>query len=238
MVIMAKRFVSEEARKRKNEKAAKRYKEDEGHRRSRSDYHKRLREKKKQDDPAFQEKEANRVRLWRENNEEKARGIAIKSKEKHKEKRMQETRKWFAENKDKRAAYQTKRRSTEKNRTPLWADASLINHFYFMAKFFTLISGTKYVVDHIIPLQGKNVSGLHSQHNLQVITAKSNNIKYNKMDSDPIILMEAPEFTESQFLGFMYQDVSDKNLNAAAAELGVKVPVSKRQAQELGFADS
>lgn len=40
----------------------------------------------------------------------------------------------------------------------------------------------KFVVDHIIPLRGKNVSGLHIHTNLQIITDLDNSSKGNKYD--------------------------------------------------------
>jgi 5-methylcytosine-specific restriction endonuclease McrA len=41
-------------------------------------------------------------------------------------------------------------------------------------------AGKDVVVDHIVPLQGENVTGLHVEYNLQIITRAENTIKGNQ----------------------------------------------------------
>jgi hypothetical protein len=88
---------------------------------------------------------------------------------------------WFAGNKDKRASYQAKRKATILQRTPKWdTDAHLIVAKYQLAAMLSQASGIPHHVDHIIPLQGKNVSGLHVFSNLRVIPGVDNVKKSNK----------------------------------------------------------
>jgi hypothetical protein len=68
------------------------------------------------------------------------------------------------------------KRASKLNRTPIWADLDEINSFY-------LNCPKGYHVDHIIPLQGKMVSGLHVISNLQYLTIKDNLIKHNKFEA-------------------------------------------------------
>lgn len=66
-----------------------------------------------------------------------------------------------------------KRRAARLKRTPVWADLTAIKEFYKSCP-------AGYEVDHIIPLQGKLVSGLHVLSNLQYLLISDNRSKGNK----------------------------------------------------------
>ena len=75
------------------------------------------------------------------------------------------------------------RRVSKMHRTPAWLTADdhwLIEQAYELAVVRTKIFGFSWHVDHVIPLQGRLVSGLHVPTNLQVIPAVENIRKANR----------------------------------------------------------
>jgi 5-methylcytosine-specific restriction endonuclease McrA len=76
-------------------------------------------------------------------------------------------------------------RAAKKERTPKWLTSdqlAQIELFYEAAHALTKELNIEMHVDHIVPLRGKDVSGLHVPWNLQVITAEENHKKHNKFD--------------------------------------------------------
>jgi 5-methylcytosine-specific restriction endonuclease McrA len=66
------------------------------------------------------------------------------------------------------------RRALRKKATPLWACEDLIKVVYEKAKLLGMD------VDHVVPLRGKTVSGLHTWWNLQLLHPEDNRAKSNK----------------------------------------------------------
>lgn len=84
----------------------------------------------------------------------------------------------------KKAFYSQTRRASADQRTPSWANKDLISVFYTKAKFMEWFTGEAYNVDHIIPLRGKNICGLHVEYNLQVLPERENFSKGNKFNEE------------------------------------------------------
>lgn len=93
-------------------------------------------------------------------------------------------RKWKKDNVDKVRFTNAKRRAEKLNATPKWLTKDQLKeiaNIYKRAKELEKTTGLKYHVDHIVPLKGKNVCGLHTPWNLQILTAEENIKKGNRL---------------------------------------------------------
>jgi 5-methylcytosine-specific restriction endonuclease McrA len=92
---------------------------------------------------------------------------------------LSNVKRWKSENKSRVLASNAKRRAAQLQRTPSWANDQLIAAYYKEAKRLEELTGIEFHVDHIIPLQGELVSGLHVETNLQLLTQHDNLRKGN-----------------------------------------------------------
>lgn len=87
-------------------------------------------------------------------------------------------KKWREQNRGAYNALMAKRRASKINATPKWLSIEQLDQ---IKKMYVEAKNRKMVVDHIIPLQGKNVCGLHVPWNLQLLSAEDNLRKSNKV---------------------------------------------------------
>lgn len=83
------------------------------------------------------------------------------------------------------AARQKKREQRKRMATPSWLTEEHLlemKHMYWLAGDLKAVSGQEYHVDHIVPLKGKNVCGLHVPWNLQILPADLNYRKSNRLE--------------------------------------------------------
>jgi hypothetical protein len=122
--------------------------------------------------------------------EENIDAISKRTKEfylKNKDKFYKRSKQYYSENKAQYVAKANKRRAAKLQALPKWltkAEHEEMKELYEIARMFKLYTGQEYHVDHIVPLQGKNVCGLHVPWNLQVIPASENLSKSNKLQEE------------------------------------------------------
>ena len=80
--------------------------------------------------------------------------------------------------------YHSARRSVFRKATPAWLTKEQqdeINDCYWRARDCSLVTGEPYEVDHVIPIKGRGVCGLHVPWNLQLLPMTVNRVKSNKV---------------------------------------------------------
>lgn len=91
---------------------------------------------------------------------------------------------WADRNPHKLAERRVRRRVSEKLSIPSWSESEKIKIVYQKAKWLESITGLKYHVDHLIPIQGKDVCGLHVWANLQILEASLNCSKQDTYEKE------------------------------------------------------
>lgn len=107
------------------------------------------------------------------------------NKNRIKEIRKVNYKKWVKNNPNKIKYYHVSRKKHILERTPSWLndmDYKIMEAIYDLTNALNNYSNVVYQVDHIAPLKGKEISGLHVPNNLQIISGIDNMIKGNRFD--------------------------------------------------------
>jgi len=111
--------------------------------------------------------------------------IKVNSKkyyQQNQEKMRESNRLWNKNNRPRRKAIAAKYRAASLQASVPWANQEAIASVYKECLEVSRITGILHHVDHIVPLQGKLVCGLHNEFNLGIIPAKENLTKSNKFE--------------------------------------------------------
>lgn len=136
--------------------------------------------KEKHNSSVLKWRKANPEKEWAARNPEKARESVKKAGKAWRERNPNYLHEHYLKNQTKYVAARARRRASQKLATPSWLTTihkAQIQEMYDIACAREMQTGIKHHVDHIVPISGKNVSGLHAPWNLQVITATENLIK-------------------------------------------------------------
>jgi hypothetical protein len=103
--------------------------------------------------------------------------------EDQRQKQNTQSKEWRKKNKGRVLAWTRMRQLAKKQRTPAWLsdfDKLKIECYYSIAAMLTRENNESWHVDHVLPLQGKSVSGLHVPNNLQLLRGEENSRKGNR----------------------------------------------------------
>jgi len=112
---------------------------------------------------------------YRLENAEKIQERNIRNREKRNAKR----REYGIKNRAKILADNAKRVAAKLKAIPKWADMDAIKQIYKECSDMSKATGIEYHVDHMVPLRGKTVCGLHCEDNLRIILGSENCKKLN-----------------------------------------------------------
>lgn len=130
--------------------------------------------------PEAKEKRRQYIKKWLSENKERYYKKCREYVKKNPEKTTEYKKRWADKNKAYRALQWMKRSEKLKKATPSWVDDERIKTKIKEREAMTRLTGILHHVDHVIPIQGENVCGLHVAENMRVIPARDNLAKRNK----------------------------------------------------------
>lgn len=139
----------------------------------------RLAEKNKEYRDKNREELARKKREFRKNNKQRVKVQKQKYYQRNKKKHSERNRAWREKNKAKVNASNKSRIKRVQKATPPWADMKAIKEFYFNCP-------AGHHVDHVIPINAADISGLHVLENLQYLPASENIAKHNRVDLEAL----------------------------------------------------
>lgn len=139
-------------------------------------------------------------KAWCDANPERRKQADKLWREQNREHKAAKDRAWYEANKDRKIAYDAvwapayraanlpraatraaKRRAMMFAAMPAWVDQAALQAIYDQRAEMERSTGLRYEVDHIVPLAGKNVCGLHVPWNLRIILGEENRSKGCKL---------------------------------------------------------
>jgi len=124
------------------------------------------------------DKSRERARDYAARHREKAIRRAIEWRKANPDKKRYADLRWRKANPDLDNSLKAKYRAARRQACPPWLNKEMLNQIHEIYKLRRQISeatGVPHEVDHIVPLQGGTVCGLHVPWNLRVITKEKNN---------------------------------------------------------------
>jgi hypothetical protein len=131
------------------------------------------------------EKESARASIYYQKNKEELQAYSLSYYHSHLEEKRIYHSKYKKDNPGKITFLNRKRHTLKLKAMPSWLSESQsqqIEDIYIEAARRTKETGISHHVDHILPLQNKDICGLHIPLNLQILTELENIQKHNKFD--------------------------------------------------------
>lgn len=128
-----------------------------------------------------------RVKRWQAKNPEKVKTARQAWEKANPELVKAKKKRWIDRHPEKYTALSVASVAKRAKRVPKWntpEDRWLMTQFYDIAKLRTKCTGKTWEVDHVLPLRGKSVSGLHVPANLQVVLKSENRAKRNFVNAE------------------------------------------------------